>query len=136
MISSVFVFLLSTVFLWGACRASIILIEWGVPNYWLRLGVMLLAGVGIGAFSASIGYSFFILFFILLYQVSRNQAGLLKMTGDVWVARKYASPMMLLIVAAGVGSYVFQIETCDAVFGCEPIFFERLYTPPHLMRPN
>ena len=54
------------------------------------------------------------------------------------VAWKYAFPALLLVIVATAGSFVFSIELCEGAkpLVCGRVFFDRVYTPPHLVPPG
>lgn len=130
------VWLVSTGVLWFITNATTNLLEAKVHRYSTRFLLMTLAGVAIGAISSAIGYTFFIISILLLWQAMKVrktiQATLLCSNG---VAMKYTLPTLSLIITATIGSYVFSIESCGSgafPANCKRVFFERIYTPPHL----
>ena len=134
---SIFVWLLSTAALFVVCTLLGNLIEAVVHNYAVRVCLMLLAGVAIGALASAIGYGFFVLACLLLWRAWQIRNKLLPVIGEAAAATKYALPTMLLVVSATLFSYVFSVEHCPSgSTDCQRIFFERVYTPPHLVRPK
>lgn len=98
---------------------------------------MFLAGVAVGALASAIGYGFFVLAGLLLWRAWQMRNKLLPITGDPAAATKYALSTILLVVSATLFSYVFSIENCQSgSTDCQRLFFERVYTPPHLVRPK
>ncbi len=135
--SSTAVWLGSTAALWVICTVAYTAIEALVHDYWTRFAVMVVAGSAVGALASAFGYTIFILALILFAQLGVMRRKLLHViSNDERIASKYVAPSMALVVAATVGSYVFSIEVCEGVSSCHRVFFERIYTPPHLVPPT
>lgn len=132
------VWLVATVAFWFVTNLATNMIEATVHNYRARAAVMTLTGTAIGALASAVGYSFFILTILLVIQLWFVRRKMMTTSGvSSEVATKYAVPTFLLIAFATVGSYFFSMETCDfAARSCKRVFFERLYTPPHLQVPK
>ena len=136
--SGTVIWLGSTVALWVICTVVYTAIEALVHDYWIRFAVMVGAGIAIGALASAFGYSFFILAVILFVQLAFMRRQLSRrISGDERMALKYMVPSVALVAVAVIGSYVFSVELCDplAPSSCPRIFFERIYTPPHLVPP-
>ena len=130
------VWLISTGVLWAICTAAMTAIEALVHDYRTRFAVMIAAGIAIGALASAFGYTFYILAIILFAQLMFwRWKVLLAFAGDRRMASKYIAPSAAFLVAATVGSYVFSLEVYEGPSGGRRVFFERIYTPPHLVPP-
>jgi hypothetical protein len=115
-------------------------IEAAVGHYHRRVVAMVVAGAAIGALAAAVGYAFgptiLGLFLLQLFVVHRQVWQRLRSIGFLSTARlvtKYALPGFLLLMVAALSSHVFALETCTPrLDSCHRVFFERIYTPPHL----
>ena len=97
---------------------------------------MIVAGVVVGALASAFGYSFFILAIILFAQLMYlRRRRLLLAESDQRIAKKFIAPSVAFLIAATIGSYVFSVEGCDRNHTCHRMFFDRIYTPPHLVSP-
>ncbi len=135
--SSTVVWLGSTAALWVICTVAYTAIEALVHDYRTRFAIMVVAGSAVGALASAFGYTFLILALILFAQLFLMRRKFLHMiNNDKRTVSKYVAPSMALVVAATVGSYVFSIEVCEGVSSCHRVFFERIYTPPHLVPPT
>ena len=94
-------------------------------------------GIAIGALSSAFGYGFGALIIILLAQLFFLRRKRLRGDGGGRrTARQNFAASAALVVAATIGSFAFSLESCNRELGCHRIFFERIYTPPHLVRPT
>ena len=135
--SSTVAWLASTVASWIICSLAYVVIEALVDHYWSRIAVMIVAGGAVGALASAFGYTIFILALILLAQLVVMHRKLLRAISDEKVrASIFVTPSIALVVAATLASHVFSIEVCDGVSSCHRVFFERIYTPPHLVTPD
>ena len=136
--SATIVWLLSTGAFWFLANLASNAIEATVRSYPVRVAVMMVAGTAIGALASAVGYGFFIVTILLvvhLWFVRRKMKAIVDVKSSI--ATKYALPAFLLIACATVASYLFSAEVCDSTgHGCKRVFFERLYTPPHLQPPT
>lgn len=135
--SGIFIWLLSTAAFWFLVNLSTNAVEAVVHHYGTRLMVMVVAGIAIGALASAVGYGFFILTVLLFLQLWFVRPKLLRVTGgNSLAATKYALPASILVICATVASYLLSIEACDELgHDCRRVFFDRLYTPPHLAPP-
>ena len=135
--SAMIVWLLATGAFWFLTNLASNAIEANVQNYPTRVAVMAVAGIAIGALASAVGYGFFVVTILLIAQLWFVRRKMKAMAGvNSAVATKYALPAFLLIAFATAGSYFFSIEACDATGrSCKRVFFEQLYTPPHLQPP-
>lgn len=129
----------STAAFWFLLNVAANTIEAAVPQYRLRLLAMVVAGAGIGALAAMVGYAFGLIALLFLgqaYVVARKVRHTLDSLGLRPTAKrlsKYMLPAVLLGLAATVCSYLFQLEVCSpGMDRCSRVFFELMYTPPHL----
>ena len=136
--SEIFVWLLSTTAFWFLANSASNTIEATVHHYSTRVVVMAATGIAIGALASAVGYGFFILTLLLIIQFWFLRHKLTTaMGGDRSAAAKYALPAFLLVISATVASYLFSIEACDRTgHECKRVFFDRIYTPPHLKPPT
>lgn len=136
--STAIIWLITTAAFWFLSILASNAIEATVRHYGTRTTVMVVAGTAIGALASAVGYSFLILTILLIVQlwfVRRKMQAALGVKS--WIAAKYTLPAFLLIFFATVASYAFSIETCDTTGqNCKRAFFDRLYTPPHLIPPR
>jgi hypothetical protein len=137
-VGAAIVWLITTGAFWFLSNLVSNAIEATVHHYGTRATAMVVAGTAIGALASAVGYSFFILTILIILQLRFVRRKMQASLGvKSWVATKYLLPALLLIAFATVASYAFSIETCDATgHSCKRVFFERLYTPPHLIPPT
>lgn len=125
--------LLATCGFWVLSNQASNLIEATVHQYWRRIAFMVAAGLGIGALASAVGYTYGILPVLLLVQLWNVRKKLLIVGVPSGLAGKHLVPGLLMIACSAAGSFLFAIELCDqSGADCRRVFFERLYTPPHL----
>jgi hypothetical protein len=132
--SATIVWIISTALFWFVVNIACNTIEANVRAFGTRVAAMATTGIAIGALASAIGYSFFALTILLVVQlwVVHRKVKIAANIGS-GVALKYALPTFLLIISATAASYLFSMEACDlSGASCKRLFFERLYTPPHL----
>jgi hypothetical protein len=130
----------STALFWFLLSLAANGIETAVGHYHRRVIAMAMAGTAIGALAAAVGYAFgptiLGVFLLQLFVVHRQAWLRLRSIGLLPTARlvtKYSFLGFLLLTVAALGSYVFAFETCTPrLDSCHRLFFERIYTPPHL----
>ena len=133
---SIVVWLISTAILWVVVFALMNATEAFVHNYAARVVVMICAGLVAGAVASAIGYVFYLLSLLLFANLMWSKRKLAKTAGvDNRTAWRYTVPGVLLLVAATMSSYVFSLEVCEGDSTCHRVFFDRIYTPPHLIPP-
>jgi hypothetical protein len=131
------VFLISTAVFLVISITMINVIEANVHNYWLRFITMIVVGTGIGALGAAFGYQYFILAILLFFYIGRLRKQLKEMAPiDDRTAKKYTLPALMLIICATAGSHIFASEVVYRDGSSAPVFFKRLYIPPHLISPD
>jgi galactitol-specific phosphotransferase system IIC component len=130
------VWLISTAILWVVVNVLTNATEAFVHNYTVRVVAMICAGAVAGAAASAIGYVFFFLALLLFAKLMWLKRKLAKTVGiDNRTAWHYTVPSVLLLVTATISSYVFSLEVCEGVSNCHRVFFDRIYTPPHLIPP-
>ncbi|OYT87620.1 MAG: hypothetical protein CFE46_10755 [Burkholderiales bacterium PBB6] len=126
--------LASTAILFVICVFVVNFLEAFIHRYGARVVAMLFAGVAIGALASAVGYGFFILAVMLALYLWRMRGKLVVASGSSEVANRYILPAIILVVAATLASSVFSLESCEQIGKeCKRVFFERIYTPPHLL---
>jgi hypothetical protein len=135
--SAFIIWLLSTGAFWFLTNMASNAIEANIQIYPVRLAMMTVAGITIGALASAVGYGFFVVTILLIVQLWFVRRKIKAMVGaNSAVATKYTLPVFLLIAFATAGSYLFSIEACDSTGrSCKRVFFKQLYTPPHLQPP-
>lgn len=131
--------LVTTAALWGIVTLATNGIEAAVHDYRTRVVAMGAAGLVIGAGASAVGYGFGLLALLLVVRAVLIKKKLQRAMGlRSGVAWKYALPGLLLVITATAGSFVFSLEACEGARPsvCERVFFDRLYTPPHLVPPG
>ena len=130
------VWLISTAILWVVVNVLTNATEAFVHNYTVRVVAMICAGAVAGAAASAIGYVFFFLALLLFAKLMWLKRKLAETVGiDNRTAWRYTVPSVLLLVTATISSYVFSLEACEGVSTCHRVFFDRIYTPPHLIPP-
>ena len=133
---STVVWLISTAILWVVVIALTNATEAFVHNYAARVVAMICAGVVAGAAASAIGYTFFLLALFLFAHLMWGKRKVAETAGvDNRTAWRYTVPSVLLLVAATISSHVFSLEVCEGISNCHRVFFDRIYTPPHLIPP-
>jgi hypothetical protein len=127
------VWLISSFVICGVLIGAANFIEATVHNYRLRLLAMFLAGLVIGAVSSAVGYAFFIITILLVFNMMHVKQKVAASTNNRGLALKYIIPTLVLIFSATICSYVFAIEKCtgeQSTMTCKRVFFDRIYIPP------
>lgn len=131
------ILLLMSVAFWYVSAMTMAAIETYVDHFGLRVLLMLVAALTIGALAAAFDYPYFLVAIPLAYQVWMLRARLVdRIRFTPRASRKYVFPSLLFVVVATGSALTLAAETCDRRGHCRAMFIEKIYRIPPLALPG